>query len=51
LLHYDPPPSWRRPASIAGDSPSLLRLAVSTRLALAGFVIALIWAAVLWATR
>jgi hypothetical protein len=32
-------------------SPSLLRLAVSTRLALAGFVIALIWAAVLWATR
>jgi hypothetical protein len=29
----------------------LLRLSVSTRLALSGLVIALIWAAVLWATR
>jgi hypothetical protein len=32
-------------------SPSLLRLSVSTRLTLAGLVIALIWAAVLWAAR
>jgi hypothetical protein len=32
-------------------APSLLRLSVSTRLALAGLVIALIWAAVLWAAR
>jgi len=32
-------------------SPSLLRLSASTRLALAGVSIALIWAAVLWATR
>jgi hypothetical protein len=32
-------------------SPSLLRLSASKRLALAGVLIALIWAAVLWATR
>jgi len=32
-------------------SPSLLRLSAPKRLALAGVLIALIWAAVLWATR
>jgi hypothetical protein len=32
-------------------SPSLLRLSGPRRLALAGALIALIWAAVLWATR
>jgi len=32
-------------------SPSLLRLSVPQRLALAGALIALIWAAVLWAVR
>jgi hypothetical protein len=32
-------------------SPSLLRLSVPQRLALAGALIALIWVAVLWATR
>jgi len=32
-------------------SPSLLRLSVPRRLALAGALIALIWVAVLWATR
>jgi hypothetical protein len=32
-------------------SPSLLRLSVAQRLALAGALIALIWVAVLWATR
>jgi hypothetical protein len=32
-------------------SPSLLRLSVAQRLALAGILIALIWTATLWATR
>jgi hypothetical protein len=32
-------------------SPSLLRLSAPKRLALAGVLIALIWAAVPWATR
>jgi hypothetical protein len=32
-------------------SPSLLRLSAPQRLALAGALIALIWVAVLWATR
>jgi hypothetical protein len=32
-------------------SPSLLRLSAPQRLALAGTLIALIWVAVLWATR
>jgi hypothetical protein len=32
-------------------SPSLLRLSAPRRLALAGALIALIWVAVLWATR
>jgi hypothetical protein len=32
-------------------SPSLLRFSAPKRLALAGVLIALIWAAVLWATR
>jgi hypothetical protein len=32
-------------------SPSLLRVSAPKRLALAGALIALIWAAVLWATR
>jgi hypothetical protein len=32
-------------------SPSLLRLSAPKRLALAGALIALIWIAVLWATR
>jgi hypothetical protein len=32
-------------------SPSLLRLSVTQRLALAGALIAVIWVAVLWATR
>jgi len=32
-------------------SPSLLRLSAPKRLALAGALIALIWVAVLWATR
>jgi hypothetical protein len=34
-----------------GLSPSLLRLSAAQRLALAGALIALIWVAVLWATR
>ncbi|HEX4409262.1 MAG TPA: hypothetical protein VH206_10870 [Xanthobacteraceae bacterium] len=32
-------------------SPSLLRLSVPQRLALAGLMIAVIWAAVIWAVR
>jgi hypothetical protein len=32
-------------------SPSLLRLSVAQRSALAGILIVLIWAAALWATR
>jgi len=34
-----------------GISPSLIRLSAPRRLMLAGVVIALIWAAFLWATR
>ncbi|MGO9703440.1 MAG: hypothetical protein ACLPX7_29755 [Xanthobacteraceae bacterium] len=32
-------------------TPSLLRLSASQRIAIAGVLIALIWAAVLWAVR
>ena len=39
------------PHPSAAISPSLLRLSAIQRLAIAGVLIALIWAAVLWAMR
>ena len=48
---YDASPSWRRAASLAGPrTVPRLRLSAVKRLALAGALIALIWAAALWAT-
>ena len=46
--HHHPPGEGHPPASVA---PSILRLSVLHRLALAAAVIALIWGAVIWAMQ
>jgi hypothetical protein len=46
--HHHPPGEGHPPATIA---PSILRLSALERLAAAGVMIAVIWAAVFWAMR
>jgi hypothetical protein len=48
MTHHHPGGARHPPPTI---SPSLLRLSAAKRMALAGILIALMWAATLWATR
>jgi hypothetical protein len=44
--HHHPPGQGHPPAAV---SPSILRMSIAERLAIAGALIALLWGAVVWA--